>query len=238
MVRNYYKPHISQSVLQVRDINLLLLNEAPDDDLLLVSLLWSRDAPRLSETTRHLHLIALPRALFSVNLQTCKQLKASVHPFSIGDSLGHSFCVILASSSAHELRSIYMEDMEHLIYAAPRVGNALTELERLEDIHLYGVSNLVREILPSFRSQAGQVTLAGPYSPRSPKPFFHFSELTLQRAHTIDVERVAIVESPSSSFSLKVLAFASQYAALSLVPGLPSCLARRKYAGFCWSCWP
>ncbi|KAL6301683.1 hypothetical protein BKA93DRAFT_796236 [Sparassis latifolia] len=50
---------------------------------------------------------------------------------------------------AHELRSIYMEDTEHLIYAAPRIGNALTELERLEDIHLYGVSNLVREILPT-----------------------------------------------------------------------------------------
>ncbi|KAL6301199.1 hypothetical protein BKA93DRAFT_828474 [Sparassis latifolia] len=187
-------------------MRLLSLN---DDVLLLVaSFLHPLDARRLSETCRHLHLIALPQALSAIVLGTCFQLAAFcrymlsspqtpmdllrvlVIVAPVGDV---SNAALLADvfEQALRLRSIHMHHSDTFIEAEPRISTALAALEDLEDVTLFDARELVREMLPRLRSKPRKVQLLCPME--YPRLVLHLSQLSaLRHAVTLSLFNITI----------------------------------------------
>ncbi|GBE88105.1 hypothetical protein SCP_1203340 [Sparassis crispa] len=187
-------------------MKLLSLN---DDALFLVaSLLDPLDALRLSETSRHLYLIALPQALSAITLLTHRQLTAFckymlrspstrmhlLRELSIvpPDGLFSDMAPLLADvlEQVLGLRSIIMHHANSFIKAAPRIGDALAALEGLDDLRLLGARELVVEMLPRLRSRPRlfQLECSG-----QPRIALHLSQLSaLQNAVFIGLVNVTI----------------------------------------------
>ncbi|KAL6301186.1 hypothetical protein BKA93DRAFT_798925 [Sparassis latifolia] len=209
-----------------------------DDVLFLVtSFLHPLDALRLSETCRHLHLIALPQALSSIVLGTCLQLtafcrymlsspqtrmhllRAIVIVAPVGD-VPNAALLADVFEQALRLRSIHMHHSDTFIEAEPRIGTALAALEDLEDVTLFDAREHVREMLPRLRSKPRKVQLLCPME--YPRLVLHLSQLsTLRHAVTlslfnITIEDDTLVGQPAAPFvALEYLSL--QYAQIPAV---------------------
>ncbi|GBE89991.1 hypothetical protein SCP_1800130 [Sparassis crispa] len=187
-------------------MKLLSLN---DDALFLIaSLLDPLDALRLSETSQHLYLIALPQALSAVTLMTHRQLSAfckyMLKSSSTRMHLLRELAIVLPDGDFSDvaplladvleqalgLRSIIMHHTNSFIKAAPRIGDALVALEGLTDLRLLGARELVVEMLPRLRSRPSSFQFEGSGRPRI---VLHLSQLSaLQNAVLIGLVNVAI----------------------------------------------
>ncbi|GBE89380.1 hypothetical protein BKA93DRAFT_449016 [Sparassis latifolia] len=184
-----------------------------DDVLLLVvACLDPLDALRLSETSRHLHLIALPQALSAVTLTGHVELTAfcrsmlsrpSIHillvrrlRIALTDN-NFSSAPLLADvlQRAGRLRSIIMLQSENFIEAEPRIGDALAALEELEVVYLLGCHERVREMLHRLRSRPRKVILSS--SPPYPHLVLYLSRLSaLQHTVKLGLSKVTVKDEP------------------------------------------
>ncbi|KAL6305814.1 hypothetical protein BKA93DRAFT_824614 [Sparassis latifolia] len=188
-------------------MSLLTIND--DVLLLIISLLRPYDALSLSETSRHFHAIALPRALSSVTLINHRQLTAFC-TYMLSGSSAHmlsfkSLSVILGDGNftnahlladvlehARSLRSIGMYYSESLIQLEPRIGDALAALEGIDEVKLHRVGDALYGMLSKFRSKPRKVSLTGDHFP------LRLSHLPLQNAEHLEISW-AIIEDDTPS---------------------------------------
>ncbi|KAL6305815.1 hypothetical protein BKA93DRAFT_197752 [Sparassis latifolia] len=202
-----------------------------DEDvlLLIISLLRSYDALSLSETSRHFHAVALPRALSSVTLINHQQLTAFCTYMLSGSSARMRFLKSLSVTlgdgnftnahlladlleHAQSLTSITVRNAVSFMQSEPRIGDALAALEGINDIELTAVESTVHEMLSKFRSKPRKVSLTGRDFP------LRLSHLPLQNAEYLEVS-CAIIEDdmPSGGCYAGPQWLACRYIALNLV---------------------